>query len=292
MNRRLLSTLLAAAALVSGIGLPVGAALAEPLPDDQVVTAERAFARDGKTMGWVEAFKKHAAADAILFRPGPVNAQTNLAKQPPVKADGPALVWWPLWAGASRSGDLGFTTGAATYGGEPSSHYFTVWKKQADGRWQWVFDGGQNASEASPYGPDVNPLILPPATASTGSADKAMAQVREAEAALAAGTKADVNSAYRDLLSPHARGIGWTAPQAEGQGAYLVALRDRARMIDFNMLGGEASKAGDLAWTYGEAGWEADGKPRTGHYVRVWQDTREGWKVVFDQLYQDPVPAS
>jgi ketosteroid isomerase-like protein len=285
MTLRLSLALLAAAAFA-------GAAQAAPLPTDQVVAAERAFAADGKAMGWVEAFKKNAAPDAILFRQGVVNAQANLAKAAPVKPDAGVLAWWPLWAGAGRSGDLGFTTGAATYGGKPISHYFTIWKKQADGVWKWEFDGGEDALQPSPFDRDSEAIPLPAATASTGSAGKAMAQVKAAEAELAAGAKADMAGTYRRMLSPHARTIGWTAPLAEGPAAYLATLGARASTIDFRMLGGEASQAGDLAWVYGEAGWSADGKPRTGHYVRVWQDSREGWRLVFDQLYPDPAPAA
>lgn len=285
MNLRLTSAILAVAVLA-------GPTHADPLPTDQVVAAERAFAADGKKLGWVEAFKKHAAADGLMLAPGLTNAQANLAKQAPVKPEDGVLAWWPLWAGAARSGDLGFTTGAATFGGKPISHYFTIWKKQADGTWKWQFDGGQGSSEPSPLGPDADPVLLPAATASAGSAEKAMEQVRAGEAVLAAAAKADVNSAYRDQLSPEARNIGWTAPQAQGQLAYLVTLRAWPRTIDFRLTGGEASKAGDLAWVYGDAAWERDGKPRTGHYVRVWQDTREGWKVVFDHLYPDPPPVA
>jgi hypothetical protein len=279
-------------AILASLLALAGAARAEPLPTDQVISAERDFAADGRSMGWLEAFKKHVAPDAIQFRPGPVNAPANLAKAKPPKPDAPVLAWWPLWVGAARSGDLGFTTGAATIGDRPLSHYFTVWKKQADGSWKWEFDGGKDAPTVSPAGPDAEPLILPAATASTNSADKAMAQVRAAEAVLAAGAKVNVASAYRDLLSPHARTIGWTAVAAEGPAAYYAFLAHQpAGGVAFKTLGGEASKAGDLAWTYGEAAWTADGKAAAGHYVRIWQDSREGWKLVFDELFPDAQPA-
>jgi len=276
-------------AILIAASLAAASAQATPSPNEQVTAAERAFAADGKAMGWVDAFKKHAAPDGLQLAPGLVNAQQSLAR---IKPDGDkaVLFWWPLWVGAARSGDLGFTTGAATYDGKPLTHYFTVWKKQADGSWKWEFDGGKRAPDPSPAGPDAQPIFLPPAAAAAGSPDKAMAEVKAAETVLAAGAKADLASAYRDALSPHARTIGWTSLSGEGPGAYAETLAGRARTVDFTPRGGEASKAGDLAWTYGDAAWTADGKPRTGHYVRIWQDSPAGWRLVFDQLYPLPEP--
>ena len=49
---------------------------ADPAP---VVAAERAFSADGLVMAWPEAFKRHAAADGVMFAPDPVNAQAHLA---------------------------------------------------------------------------------------------------------------------------------------------------------------------------------------------------------------------
>ena len=45
----------------------------------------------------------------------------------------------------AMQGDLGFTIGVATIRGELTSHYskyLTVWKKQPDGEWRFVADGG------------------------------------------------------------------------------------------------------------------------------------------------------
>ena len=68
---------------------------------------------------------------------------------PPDPTTAPSLVWWPNWAGISKSGDLGFTTGGVEVGGARTDHYFTIWRRQADGSWKWVYDGGVAASAAS-----------------------------------------------------------------------------------------------------------------------------------------------
>jgi ketosteroid isomerase-like protein len=59
-----------------------------------------------------------------------------------------ALVWTPRLADAAPSGDLGFTVGVATvtHGSERhTSKYLTVWKKQRDGSWRFIADGGNSA---------------------------------------------------------------------------------------------------------------------------------------------------
>ncbi len=52
----------------------------------------------------------------------------------------------------SQAGDLGFTVGNAVFTGEREdgarilrySKYLTVWKKQRDGSWRFVVDGGND----------------------------------------------------------------------------------------------------------------------------------------------------
>jgi len=62
------------------------------------------------------------------------------------------LSWEPFRAEASRSGDLGYTLGTWKFARNDSTlygNYYTIWKKQADGKWKFVFDGG-NGTPAYP----------------------------------------------------------------------------------------------------------------------------------------------
>ena len=59
-----------------------------------------------------------------------------------------ALTWAPRVADASPSGDLAYTSGDAIIreGSDVSySNYLTVWKRQSDGKWRVVADGGNSA---------------------------------------------------------------------------------------------------------------------------------------------------
>jgi hypothetical protein len=251
----------------------------DPAP---VIAAERAFAADGLAMGIKGAFLKHSAPNAIVFHPDPVRVHDLYATRPDAK--GPPLVWWPLWAGIARSGDLGFTTGPATYDGKPSGWYFTVWAKQADGGWKWLYDGGAPSAhgDAAPQG--SQPAYLAASTEPKTTASQAMSQVRAAEAALAVRAATDAKAAYLAALGPDARIAGSTATPATTAQAVAAELSTRAPKIVFSPLGGSASAAGDLAWTYGDAAWTQGPEPARGHYVRIWQSRSDGWRLVFDQI--------
>ncbi|MHB1205441.1 MAG: nuclear transport factor 2 family protein [Rhodospirillaceae bacterium] len=257
-----------------------------------VVSAERAFAADAQARGLVLAFKRAAAPDAIVFQPDVVNAQESLARQP---EDPPnrSLNWWPVWAGMARSGDLGFTTGPFTVGGDKAfGHYFTVWERQPDGAWRWIFDGGASNAAKSPLGPDTQPAFLPAATAVAVSAAPAWAEVRTLEAELAVAAAVDAKTAYLKYLTPDARVMGSREQPSVGPEAIAAELSRRPAAMDFKPLGGKASRAGDLVFTYGEAHWlsgnTANGQAGVGHYVRIWQNRRAGWRLVFDEVLAVP----
>lgn len=272
-------------ALMAFTAMPAFAAPADPA---RVVAAERAFAADGLALGIRDAFLKHSAAEAIVFQPDVRKVHETFPKQDPDKG-GPPLVWWPLWAGIARSGDLGFTTGPFSYDGKLRGYYFTVWKKQADGGWKWVYDGGPPSSAvgAAPLG--SQPAYLPVSGTKGKYPESALADVRKAEAALAKTAKVDVIAAYKPVLAPEGRVAGSRAAPSNSPAGQAAELATRARTIDFGPpLGVDVSTAGDLAWTYGEADWIGDGQPRQGHYVRIWQLGPQGWRLAYDLILASP----
>jgi ketosteroid isomerase-like protein len=275
-------------AVVATAVLTCSTAIAEPTPSPEaVITAERAFAAEAQDRGWIAAFKKFAAPDAVVFQPDPVNAQASLASRPDEPADR-SLKWWPIWAGISRSGDLGFTTGPYTVGDTGFGHYFTVWAKQGDGSWRWVYDGGPRNDAKSPFGPATEPAHLSTSTVAAGSAAQAWREVTAKEETLAVAARADAKAAYLASLSDDARIMGSREQPAVGRIPVAAELDRRAKAIEFSVLGGRASIAGDLVFTYGDARWSREGTPARGHYVRIWQMRREGWVLVFDELLVAP----
>lgn len=274
------SSLVLAAVLLAS---PALAAAMDPAP---VVAAERAFAADGLALGVQASFLKHSAPDGIVLAPEPLLARAVFGEPRP---KGRVLVWWPLWAGIARSGDLGFTTGPYTADGKPGGYYFTVWARQPDGSWKWLFDGGPPSDQtgAAPQGSDVAYARL--SAKQAGSPAKAMDQVMKAEVALHAAAKTDVKAAFLAAVAEDGRIVGSRARPPASRAELEAELATRAASVAFTPLGGQASSAGDMAWTYGVAKWTADGAEQRGHYVRIWRNDQPGWRLLFDELL--PAPA-
>jgi ketosteroid isomerase-like protein len=275
---------LCALALSSCTQVPEGIAAhpsAEPL-----VAAERAFAADTAEHGFLYGFRKWSAPDAVGYQPDLVNIHKSLEGQTP-SPDDPTIEWWPEWAGIAASGELGFTTGPSVIGGTRYGHYFTVWKQQANGDWRWIFDGGAGNNEKSSHGPNDPVAYLATATARAGSADKAWSEIGAVEAEFAKSAATDMMAAYTKLLADdvHIQGGGTGNQPAVGKAAAIEELKARgiARM-NASQTGGEASLAGDLAYTRGDVSHVRAGKERHDHYVRIWQKRSQGWRLVFDQI--------
>lgn len=286
--------------------LAAPSALAQTPDAAPVVAAERAFAADAPSMGIAGSFNKWSTSDAILIAGGRAQRIGEVYPDGPRPADEPLLEWWPNFAGISRSGDMGFTTGGVQVGGRRTGHYFTIWKKQPDGTWKWVYDGGSGASAADVPGPETEPVILPvapppapsrnPALRLDGQvrlppAEQAMSEVRDQEAALAHGAATDQKAAHLQGMADNGRLYVAPLPPAIGRDAFAEALSAWPATFQFGPTeGGGSSQAGDLVWTYGEAAWAKDGQLRQGHYVRLWQRQEGGWKIVLAQLIPGPPP--
>ena len=117
-----------------------------------------------------------------MLNPDPINAHESLAKIP---GDGETtLDWRPAYAGISRSGDFGFTTGPFLIRGLEGvvGHYFTVWRLQSDGTWKWIFDAGTDVVDTSPVALNEDIPGLPVATTGAATPQAAVADIAELEA--------------------------------------------------------------------------------------------------------------
>ncbi|QRM29450.1 DUF4440 domain-containing protein [Microvirga sp. VF16] len=113
----------------------------------QLIEVDLAFNAMAQREGTGKAFIAFAADAPVLIRPG---SMPLLGRSAFVEAfsqvTGSALSWEPLTAEIAASQDLGYTFGRYRIreGGETKAHgvYVSIWKKQADGSWKFVLDGG------------------------------------------------------------------------------------------------------------------------------------------------------
>lgn len=131
------------------IALLIAAAATAATPLD----AERAFAADAQKLGQWTAFAKWSADDAQMFVPQLVNAHAFLKgrEDPPV-----AVFWWPTTSFVSCDGTTAINTGPWVRDGGRSVGYFTtVWQRQTDGSWKWVYDGGDGLKQIAAEGKEA-----------------------------------------------------------------------------------------------------------------------------------------
>ncbi len=113
----------------------------------QLIDADKAFNAMAQRAGTGRAFLAYSADDPVLIRPG---SMPLLGKSAFIEAfsgvAGSALSWEPLRAEIAASQDLGYTFGRYTLrdGDAIKAYgvYVSIWKKQQDGSWKFVLDGG------------------------------------------------------------------------------------------------------------------------------------------------------
>jgi hypothetical protein len=107
--------------------------------------------------------------------------------------------------------------------------------------------------------------------------------------ALHAAARTVVRAAFLAAVADDGRIVGSKAAPPATRAELETELATRPASIAYARLGGQASSAGDLAWTYGVAQWSAqDGQARRGHYVRIWRNDKAGWRLLFDELLPAP----
>jgi ketosteroid isomerase-like protein len=118
----------------------------------EIIEAEQNFALMAAEEGISKAFMAYAAEDAVLMRNNKlVIGKENLSvlfENQASKPKNEKLSWKPDFVDVSASGDLGYTYGQFTYSFtdstgtsiESTGVFHTVWKRQADDSWRFVWD--------------------------------------------------------------------------------------------------------------------------------------------------------
>jgi ketosteroid isomerase-like protein len=262
----------------------VSTAVAQEVAVEPVIAAERASAADAADHGWAAAFRRAAAPDAITLSPDPVNAHEQLAQ---FQGDGETtLDWRPAYAGIARSGDFGFTTGPFQFRGREGivGHYFTVWRRQADGGWKWIFDAGTDVRDPGPaVAMDAVIPTLPVAASDAGSAEAAVEDVRRLEHRVAITRREPRSQLIRRLSDDvrlnrpgHPAAVGADAAAALAQATALDAIETPLRI--------DASSAGDMVFVLGSTSWREGEAVRRGYAARIWQRRGREWRIVFDEI--------
>ena len=196
------------------------------------------------------------ADDAIVFDPGPVNGRQLYQKRPVSDAQ---LTWQPIFADVARAGDLGYTTGPWEYkknkdDAKPSAYgqFLSVWKKQTDGKWKVVLDGGIDNPAPVNKQPPVE--IVPNELASKDEINLKTARraLAAAEKEFDAASAKDAGAALIDAAAPNIRVFRNGRFPAVGRDAAQLMIGYDHGKLKAKAAGGGISRSGDLAYSYGE----------------------------------------
>ena len=291
----------AAAALAALLTIG-GLAAQESLPPalHEMAETEREFSRAAREKGIRDSFLEFFAADAIAFAPAPVSARERLLKQPSEPFSVHELVWEPRTGDVAASGELGWLTGPSTFIDRRSTdqtphfgNYLSVWRKQPDGRWRVFIDVGTSVPEEAAFPPGFTRMPL--ASRYSGGDDKAAAtrSLSEADRQLDAAIAAHgASQAYAERLSSLSRLHRPGMNPNVGVSSIRAWLGQHASGMTATASFAEASRAGDLGYTYGTCARAGAGVD-DGVYVRIWTRNGEGrWLVAADVVQRvGPRPA-
>jgi ketosteroid isomerase-like protein len=246
----------------------------------QIASTEQAFAQAVSQIGIAAGFRKYAAPGAILFEPEPTSASAYLQG-----AHLPGeLLWRPQFIGVSPSSDLAFSLGPSLYraaGRTVGGFYMTIWKRAADGGWQFTLDRGADMAAGLFDAPPAPVTILasdPAAKADPGQG------LREADAGLDMDLSRDDPAAFSSRLEDQVVVVRANRPVASGKRKALRLLAEAPPVTDAKLLDGGVSSDGVLGYTYGKARWTSATGQQQGFYVRVWRNSGRGWRLLVDHL--------
>jgi ketosteroid isomerase-like protein len=269
-----------------------------PLPPalEEMIGTERAFAARAKEVGVRDSFLEYFADDAVLLSAEKPEAyRPRLERMPSAGPAAVALDWEPRYGDVAASGELGYLTGPATRtvhdaAGDHVSYlcYFSVWKRQPDGRFRVFIDQGISlpAPASFPAG-----FTRPPRPTSQPHDSSAMDGVQMAEHDLArAAVRQPLARAYASAMDPS--GVIYRDGIQPMWRAEALRWLEQAGFRSFELASPtvHAARSGDLAVSYGAYRSVRNGnETESGHFVHVWTRSAEGrWRLAVDVLA--PVP--
>jgi hypothetical protein len=291
-------------------GPPPGAS---PQPNGlarSLAEAERGFAASAADCGIRDAFLSVLAEDAVVFRPGPVNATQWFAGQPPTLG---ILSWQPALVETSRDGRLGFTTGPWDYRRDSTDvepvafgDYVSIWRHDAAQHppaWKLLLDLGIN--HARPDSPETETRFaggslqsVPDVLIICIDSEPARKNLLARERAFSqAATRRGLRAAYLDFATEDIRVLREGTLPLAGRSAIRSALGDSLARVTWSTRDAAISYFRDFGYSWGELRPLAAPKTissastatredtaATGYFARIWRQSEPDfiWRIALD----------
>lgn len=264
-----------------------------------LVEIERSFARTSVEKGIKDAFLTYLADDAIVFRPKPIKAKPLYAT---LQQNPGSLSWFPIYADVSRAGDMGYTTGPFEYRSDPDNNkadgcgfYVSIWKKQKDGVWKVMIDGGINCpcsdstilenvfkkQRQRRVRKTVSNIDIETENVRLLATDFRFAKLESAEGII---------NTYRTYLADDIRLYRMGELPINGKENALKKIINQDGIFSRKPIASDVAGSGDLGYTYGLAELNSErGARKAFSYLRIWRNnSNDDWKIVVD--LENPIP--
>jgi ketosteroid isomerase-like protein len=252
---------------------------------EQVIAAERAFARSAQQRPTREAFVAAMADSGILLGSGD---RAAVARGPEWAV---RLEWGPAAIGVARSGELAWSTGPARrrpVGADlPVSYtnFATIWQRRADGEWRVLVDVGVDGPP-----PDSALLVAVLAerqeVAVTGMAPPVvdtLASARALEDLEVAARRAFAGTGAVPPLERFVRLLRDGRAPIIGRDAVRDSLATWPTPLTTTVLYTGLSRSRDLAWRAGRYVLGRGDRAERGHHLRVWRIDPDGqWRIALE----------
>lgn len=258
-----------------------------------LIDAEKSFANISITQNTRAAFLANFDEKSIAFNGG--NPHPGRKDWEAGTANDGYLFWWPVWADIASSGDFGYTTGPAEWGGTIAEKkpvgggfYASVWRKDANGQWKIAADLG-----SARYNP-ATPLKEIKVSANPLTAKKSVTELAKEQSGLL-----DLDRKYiKELNDKKSSAIGsYFSKECRihrpGKEPYLNELAHQLtepQKFNYEFVNGGIASSADMGFTYGKVAVQMvrDGKDVTLPmcYMRVWKKEASEWKIVLDVIGQ------
>lgn len=244
--------------------------------------ADLAFSDYALKNGTNAAFNKFAAADAIVFRPNPVNARKFYGTSPDLKS----LSWAPNYTRISRSGDWGVTIGNFMLDGEQKSYgqYVSVWRG-SDGNWELILDLGTETNK--PLRKEKSVVVEPkdkfsPRFATAKELKTSREIIYTTEKTLNTTLKSYGANAFSGFLNSDARLFFPGTEPVIGKESIQAFNNRMIDKISLKTTAADKALGGELAYTYGVATIDYKTDLRESfNYLFIWERQADfSWNIL------------
>ncbi|MDQ3292615.1 MAG: DUF4440 domain-containing protein [Bacteroidota bacterium] len=259
----------------------------------EVIDTERAFAKMAITHDTRAAFLGFMSESSLLEQKGKLVKGRPLYQNLPPDTTG-KLIWDPVVATISASGDLGYTSGPYKFQVKGKDVAFgdfaTVWEKLPDGQWKFVIDlGNSHAPTLTTWKLNEVKKIVPTPLKNQKNEKIDLVKIDQAFYAKIQTGSAE---AYQQVLHPDSRilrsGKAPFVTDVEKAGLFKEKIN-----LQFTPEGYKLSTAQDLGVVYGscqmanpDSGTNAT---QTGVYMHVWRkDPKKGWQLLHESVSVHP----